>query len=176
MKKINNKRIILSILLVIALVGAGATIALSLAETNPVVNRFEVADHNTDITEVVKGLTKKVSVTNSAQKSPAYIRVRFEISPSDAVGEINSDITWDQNDLWVNGNDGFYYYLKLVRPGESTAEINWQVKDKNQIKVDTFDVLVYEESCVAPSGSDEIVKLDTIKEAFKTADGKDTTK
>ena len=87
MKKIKNKRIILSILLVVALVGVGTTIALSLAQSNSVTNTFEAADrdHNTEIIEKIDGLKKTVKVQNTAENSPAYIRVRFEVSPSDAV-------------------------------------------------------------------------------------------
>ena len=175
MKKIKNKRIILSILLVVALVGVGATVALSLAKTNSVINTFRAAqrDHDTSIKEEVdtETLTKTVQVSNDAKHSYAYIRVRFEVSPSDVKVTITGD-------SWGNGKDGFYYYLKPVSPKEPnnlTDEIVWTANQTTVENTDTFDVLVYEESCVAPS-DDEAKDIDTVKKAFENADKTETTK
>lgn len=173
MKKIKNKRIILSILLVVALVGVGATVALSLAKTNPVINTFRAAqrDHDTSIEENVNpdALTKIVQVKNDAKNSYAYIRVRFEVSPSDVTGNIKGK-NWEKDDT-----SDFWYYLKPVSPNNLTDEIVWTADQATVENTDTFDVLVYEESCVAPS-DDEAKNIDTVKKAFENADKTETTK
>lgn len=144
-------------------------------------NTFKAADrdHNTEIDEEVIELTKKVRVQNKAKTSRAFIRVRFEVSPSDAVTANDGQVVLEQGTKWKDGGDGFYYFLAPVNSQDYTDYIIWKVADEENIKVDTFDVLVYEESCVATSldgYETDDAKLEKIKEAFQTADGKDTTK
>lgn len=162
-----NKKLTVSILLLFVIVGIGGTFALSIAKTGPVVNLFKAADHDTNIKEEIDGLTKTVQVTNSAKDSPAFIRIRFEISPD----QIGSDMTIDLVDnSWVYGNDGFYYYTKAVKSQEDTGEIKASV-DPEKINVDTFDILVYEESCVANIAAGQSADVADIQEAFAQAAG-----
>lgn len=170
MKFIKQKKLMLSILLVVALIGVGATIALSVAKTDPVVNSFQAADHRTEIEEKVETLKKTVRVKNSAKDSAAYVRVRFEVSPSNALISQENLITSTDTE-WEEGSDGFWYYTKPVPAGDSTGEIIWETTSDN-VKEDitSFDVLVYEESCVATSSS-LAVTVDDMIEAFKEADG-----
>lgn len=166
MKFIKQKKLMLSILLVVALVGIGVTVALSFATSNPVTNTFEAAEHSTEIEEEVDGLSKTVRVKNE-KSSPAYIRIRFEVSPEDAV-ETYQIVSEDT--CWINGNDGFWYYSKPVSFNQSTGDIVWSATNPDEIVVDTFDVLVYEESCVATS-TKAPAGIGEMKEAFKNADG-----
>lgn len=166
MKFIKRKKLMLSILLVVALVGIGVTVALSFATSNPVENSFEAAEHSTEIEEEVDGLCKTVSVKN-VKSSPAYIRIRFEVSPEDAVENYQIE---SEDTNWINGNDGFWYYTKPVSFNQSTGDIVWSAINPEEIVVDTFDVLVYEESCVATS-TKVPVDIDEMQEAFKNADG-----
>ena len=73
---------------------------------------------------------------------------------------------WTENEE----QDGFYYYTKTLLPGEETEDLIFEVKNKEEV-TESFDVLVYEESCVATSTSDSLT-IEQIKEAFKKADGK----
>ena len=83
-----------------------------------------------------------------------------------------------QDDYMIQGQnwtenaeqDGFYYYTKTLLPGEETEDLIFEVKNKEEV-TESFDVLVYEESCVATSTSDSLT-IEQIKEAFKKADGK----
>lgn len=166
MKVFKRKKLLLSILLVVALVGIGVTVALSFAQSNQVVNSFEVAEHSTEIEEQVKGLTKTVWVSNQ-KNSPAYIRIRFEVSPEEAVKTANVQISGYD---WKKGDDGFWYYTRPVSGNSKTKEIVWKVINESFIAVDSFDVLVYEESCVATSSS-ETVTIAEMQKAFQNADG-----
>ena len=168
MRFLKQNKLVITILLVVALVGIGVTFALSIATSKPVKNSFEAAEHSTTIEEKVEDLTKTVTVKNE-KKSPAYIRVRFEVSPEDAVSSDKYTISYSGNE-WVYGDDGFYYYTKPVAGYGETTSIVWKVTDDSEITVDTFDVLVYEESCVATSTSTSVT-VDQMKTAFANADG-----
>ena len=167
MKFIKRKKLMLSVLLVVALVGIGVTVALSFATSNPVENSFEAAEHSTEIEESVDGLTKNVRVKNK-KSSPAYIRIRFEVSPEDAVP--NTVIKIEGSNWVYDDVDEFWYYTKPVSGNAKTGNIVWSATNPEEIVVDTFDVLVYEESCVATSTNDP-ADIGEMKEAFKNADG-----
>ena len=66
-KKISRKTMLLSVILLVVLIGAGVTIALSVASTDPVVNTFQAGKIDTEIKEEFPGdaLSKTVTVTNS---------------------------------------------------------------------------------------------------------------
>lgn len=173
MKKVKNMKtkrtFIVSFLLIVAIAGAAVTIALAVAQSTPVTNTFTAADHNTNIDENVEGnLTKEVRVQNSASNSPAFIRVRLTPSPEGSVNLIFAEDAF-ATDKWVNGGDGFYYYLQAVEPGNSTDMLLKAVEPVGDIT--TFDVTVYEESCVAtqiPSGTDALTH---IKATFNASTG-----
>ena len=168
MKNRNEKQFVLSILLVVVILGIGTTIALSTAISKPVVNSFQAADHETNIKEEIDGLKKTIQVKNTADKSAAFVRVRIVISPAKALGQDDYMI---QGQNWTENaeQDGFYYYTKTLLPGEETEDLIFEVKNKEEV-TESFDVLVYEESCVATSTSDSLT-IEQIKEAFKKADG-----
>lgn len=74
-----KKSVLLTVILLIAIIGVGVTVALSVAQTNKVTNTFKAGKIDTSIDEVVKpDLTKEVSVSNSNEaQSDAYVRVRI---------------------------------------------------------------------------------------------------
>lgn len=185
MKKFNELRkkhtFIVSVLLVIAIVGVAATVALAVATTDPVTNTFKAADLDTEIEEPtptpdpspspIPADEKTVTIKNNGE-SPAFIRVRVTVSPEDAAEPIYKT----EETEWYYGRDGFYYYLKAVQGEEETAPLFDGVTPK--IKEEPFEVTVYQESCVATvdlSGyqtNDE--KLTAIKGAFQSASGTTT--
>ena len=64
----------------------------------------------------------------------------------------------------------FYYYLKDVAPGGKTTELLNGVTPSDDFKGDTFDVTVYEESCVANVSSDKDLDINIVKAAFDKAE------
>lgn len=155
-----NKTFITSLVLLIAIAGVATTIAIATAQSNMVTNEFGVAKIDTEIEENIgPDLTKQVKVTNTEMaNSSAYVRVRLTMSPeSDSIHLIakesgqDVDITSPEAGKSVNGweyFDGFWYYLLPVEPSASTSEL----LDHLQVDegfTDSFDVVVYQESCIA---------------------------
>lgn len=142
--KIGKKSVLLTAILLIAIIGVGVTVALSVAQTDKVINTFRAGKIDTSIDEVVKpDLTKEVSVSNSSEaQSDAYIRVRIT-APADVDLEFN-----DINSGWSEKqSDGYYYYLYSVEPNGKTANLLTKVAPTSE--VENFDVTVYHEACIA---------------------------
>ncbi len=166
-KKQKNKFYLVPLLLVL-LVGSTVTLALMMGKSNLLTNTFHAADHQTGIEENVDGLKKEVRVQNKSESSPAFIRVRLVVSPEDSVDLIFGGENGDVPDDWeYNEEDGFYYYLKGVPANEYTSYLLKSVELKNGFNGDTFDVTVYEESCIATVGANTEMDLDTIIKAFE---------
>ena len=180
MKKFRVKKekrtFIVSLLLVAAIAGAAITIALAIAQSNAVTNTFKAADHETGIVETVGGLNKDVTVKNNSESSPAFIRVRMVVSPEDAGIQLVYNSNAENEDKykvpsdWAQAADGFYYYLKAVPAKGSTSQLLDEVEVPEGF-TDTFDVTVYEESCVATVPAGQSATLDVIKNAFDKAAG-----
>lgn len=165
----NKKSFILSLLLLVAVVGTASTVALAVATSDKVTNTFQAADNNTDIVEPGNGNPnqKKVSIKNSSLTSATFVRARVTVSPEGAC-----TYTIPAGTGWKDGGDGFYYYCEAVPKEGSTTNLLDGVTPTNQY--DTFDVTVYEESCVATVTTD--VGLDIVKDAFAQAVGNGTVK
>lgn len=176
-KSMNRKTFFLSLVLLIAVVGVGITVALSVAKTTPVVNSFEVGKIDTSIEENVdEELQKTVTVTNSSNaSSDAFVRVRIN-----APAEITLKFAEEPLSTWADGGDGFYYFLYSVAPDASTtqllSEISLDHLDESaldELKKTGFDVTVYHESCIATTerhvGEGGALSLDEIKTAFNNA-------
>ena len=65
--------------------------------------------------------------------------------------------------------DGLKKTIQVKNTADKSAAFV-RVRNKEEV-TESFDVLVYEESCVATSTSDSLT-IEQIKEAFKKADGK----
>lgn len=126
--------IILGVLLVV-----GSTFAWFTASdtrTNPFrakdyVFDFKVTEEFTPPTEVEPGdtITKEVAVTNTGDL-PGFVRVLVHteivaadgtLLPSDSSAVSFEDIA--DTDDWRYGEDGYWYYLHVVEPGEKTPNI-----------------------------------------------------
>ena len=170
----NKKSFILSLLLLVAVVGTAGTVALAVAKSNGVKNTFQAADNNTGIEEPGEGtpVDKKVSVKNDSSKNYTFIRARVTVSPEDAW-----EVSIPTGTKWEDGGDGFYYYCQAVAPvkpnepnkGKNTTDLLIDgVTPSADFTGDTFDVTVYEESCVATTTTD--VTLGVVKKAFEEAE------
>lgn len=99
---------------------------------------------------------KKVWVTNPAGASnssnvPCYVRASISYSNSD----IGQAVTLKNLDTvnWTLGSDGFYYYKKILSPGEKTSALftgfsidTSKIEKTYMESIDKFEVMVYEES------------------------------
>lgn len=171
LKSISKKNFLLSVILLVAVVGVAATVALGMARSNSVTNTFEAGTVDTNIIEdkVDTNFNKKVKVANSAEsKSDAYIRVRIN-----APDDISLELSDSAATAWSKADDGFYYYLYSVEPGESTTELLSKLNVPENYK-QSFDVTVYQESCIASQISHynegaAKIPLATVKAAFDRA-------
>ena len=77
-----QKRLLLSILVLICVLGVGSTVAYLFATDGALTNHFEYADLDTGIVDTGTGMDKTVSVKNKG-KSPAWVRVRLMVSGID---------------------------------------------------------------------------------------------
>ena len=127
---------LLALVLVISV--AGATIAWLASRTQPIVNTFALGVVTVDIPEDFDYTVKSdVQIENpekgpDGRKSvPAYVRVALiptwtrDAVGKEPVGEPASlsdlEITWGKMDDWVIGSDGYYYYKRILHPGETTS-------------------------------------------------------
>lgn len=111
-------------------------------------NETETVEEFPSPTPVAPGETvvKKVRIQNKGEV-PCYIRAALIVSEGTVTLEgLNTE-------LWVDGQDGYYYYRDVVQPGDSTGEFFTGVKVDRQTEEDTVTVTVYEESIQAMHGS-----------------------
>lgn len=170
----NKKSFVLSLLLLVAVVGTAGTVALAVAKSNDVKNTFQAADNNTGIEEPEGGTPEKkqVSVINESSENYTFIRARVTVSPEGAC-----EVNIPKETKWEDGGDGFYYYCQAVAPVKpnepdedksNTDLLIDGVTPSGNFKGNTFDVTVYEESCVATTTTN--VTLDVVKKAFEEAE------
>ena len=140
-------RTLLSLVL-LAAVAVGGTMAYLFASDDAVVNNFELAQVGTSIDEPSTGTAgeKDPKVSNTG-KSPVYVRVRLSISGVTA-GTVTPVI--DTANWAYNSEDGFYYYKAILQSGQTTAPVFTDVTVTDVPITDSFDILVYQESVLAP--------------------------
>lgn len=63
----------------------------------------------------------KVAEVRNDGKNVALIRATVTVTP-DTVSDF-FDVNYTPDSNWVNGGDGYYYYLRPVQPGETTDSI-----------------------------------------------------
>lgn len=192
--------------LALALVTVGGTLALMAVSSNSVINSFTAASIDTEIKEEVVGEgTKQVSITNKGP-SDAYVRARIMVSgvengqvqiaktteEANTEAKNNPDKVYlvmgegydDKKNPWnweedpeAHYADGFYYYLDVVKAGESTNKLLEKVVFGSKLENDQkflagFNITVYHESVLAinkPATSDGKVTLEMVTDSFKNA-------
>jgi len=137
----NNKRKMLLLSLVIVLVlGVGATVAYIHMSTQSITNEFEATQVSCQVVEKYDDVTKtksEVQIYNSSDID-AFIRAEVVINWVDAAGNIyggsepkeNTDyiISFNTAD-WFERNDGFYYYKSAVESGKNTNDLIISCRD-----------------------------------------------
>ena len=118
----------------------GGTLAWLATSTGPVTNTFEPTWVECEVSDTYEnGAKTNIVVTNpNNPKTPtnvdAYIRVTFAATwedPNDNYTAVAKDTSKFYENLaaatlnsdWVKGGDGFYYYTKIVKVGESTSQV-----------------------------------------------------
>lgn len=115
---------------IVMLIGAviGSTVAFLITNTGPVENKFAYASVSCTVNESFDGSTKQnVRITNTGS-TDAYIRATYVVNWVDAQGNIVASVpegysyalTENPDGYWTKGNDGYFYYLSPVAPGNST--------------------------------------------------------
>lgn len=140
MKKIKKQKILkqkslLFLLCLILLFSIGGTIAYYY-ETVYIPNQFKTMTYDVELTEEFNNEwgTKKVYITNNeSSNTSVVIRIGINELWSKEVDDVlltlsntlngsnvvNKVFTNTFNNDFVNGNDGWYYYKKILRPNES---------------------------------------------------------
>lgn len=152
-----NRKIIITVAALIAVFGVsvGGTLAILSSVTDEVVNKFSVGTVDTELIEVIDGLSKKPSVKNIG-KSDCLVRMRVTISPSEV---LDAGMSLDlPGNKWVKIGD-YYYYEGIVEPGASTTDLfttvtlpeSWYGQDDNILESEfiPFDIALYQEAVQA---------------------------
>ena len=159
----NKKRLIIAtLLLFVILIGVTSAFLMS---SNTKINRVKISSNESKITETFKvpesvnkgdEIKKEVKVKNNGDES--YIRMYVAIS--DNIQANNIKINFNTAD-WNLGSDGYYYYNKTVKKGESTSKLFDKVSILQKVDESKLKIICYSESVLAQGYSNA-------KEAFNS--------
>lgn len=139
----------------------GITYAYLIANDNAT-NTFTIGETEIEVTEEYEPpeklepgieFTKKPHVTNTGNL-PCYVRMRADFSTSVAA-DFCEPLDIDTENWKYNDTDGYYYYTKLLNPGEETPNLFTTVTlkttksdgaDYTEADLVEFDILVYAEA------------------------------
>lgn len=149
-----RKRIVIILAATLAAgVGAGTSYAY-LTGQDEVENVFQasgteitVEEEFTPIEEVTPGcVIKKAPRIVSQSSTLCYVRMRVNFSDQDAQKKC---LPLEINPGWIEKEDGFYYWQKPLKPGESTGTLFDKVTIRSDVKkeeLEAFDLDVYAEA------------------------------
>lgn len=183
---------IIALALVIGVIATAVTVAVVVASTDTLYNKFHAAAVETHIEEELDDQPVKANshvlkipqVVNDG-KSNAFIRARITITPSDAgvqlmegewsamegadkvfsqQGVVYNGTTFMDNGNWIYcQEDGFYYYNLPVAVQAATEPLFAAV-----VLQENADITIYQEAVLAQTiyALDETVEVATIRELF----------
>lgn len=155
MKKKKWKSFLIASIAVLLIASIGIGIYAFLSDGDTANNRTTIGGVTTDIPEkftppddIKPGdvITKDVKIRNTG-KDDCYVRVRSLFSDSDM--EKYCTVNYNSTDFTYNKNDGYYYYKKVLKKGETTPSLFTTVtisKNIPQDEIKKFDIIVYQES------------------------------
>lgn len=124
--RMNRTAVLLIAVILLISTAVGSTVAFLATKTEPVENSFEYANVSCKVTQNCDTDGSIVQVKNTGTIS-AYIRAAVVANWMDVDGNIAASVpegySYDltcSSGSWVQGNDGFSYYLLPVAPGAST--------------------------------------------------------
>lgn len=126
--RINKAAVLLTAAVLLIGTVVGSTVAYLIAQTDAVENTFEYAKVSCEVTEEFKNNTKEHVQVKNTGTTDAYIRATYVVNWLDAQGNIVASVpegysytlTENPDRKWTKGNDGYFYYLTPVAPGDST--------------------------------------------------------
>ena len=124
--RMNRTAVLLIAIILLISTAVGSTVAFLATKTEPVENSFEYANVSCEVMQDRDTDGSIVQVKNTGTIS-AYIRAAVVANWIDEDGNIAAsvpkgygyDLTCSSGS-WVQGTDGFFYYLLPVAPGAST--------------------------------------------------------
>ena len=124
--RMNRTAVLLIAIILLISTAVGSTVAFLATKTEPVENSFEYANVSCKVTQNCDTDGSIVQVKNTGTIS-AYIRAAVVANWIDVDGNIAASVpegySYDltcSSGSWVQGNDGFFYYLLPVAPGALT--------------------------------------------------------
>ena len=124
--RMNRTAVLLIAVILLISTAVGSTVAFLATKTEPVENSFEYADVSCEVMQDRDTDGSIVQVKNTGTIS-AYIRAAVVANWMDADGNIAASVPEGysyeltcSSGSWVQGTDGFFYYLLPVAPGAST--------------------------------------------------------
>lgn len=141
--------------------GIGSASAYFTTYTGAAGGRILQVGSNPDMEEEFSGWAKTVTVTNSQDSQPIYVRAR---AFSGGAYELNYE---DGSGRWTAGSDGFYYYSEIVNAGESTAPLKVGIQGIPEEDGSLNVVVIYESTPVQYHGdgspyADWEIRLETL--------------
>lgn len=129
-KPIKPVALVVSLALLLAL-SVGGVIAFLVDATDPLANPFDASNVTTAVIEDFDGSTKSNVKIQNTGDTIAWIRAAVIVTWKNADGHIyasapiaGTDYTIAFSDSgWLMGDDGFYYHIAPVAPGESTETL-----------------------------------------------------
>lgn len=126
--RINKAAVLLTAAVLLIGTVVGSTVAYLIAQTDAVENTFEYAEVSCKVTESFNGSEKTDVKVENTGTTDAYIRATYVVNWLDAQGNIVASdpedysytLTENPGGEWTEGNDGYFYYLTPVAPGDST--------------------------------------------------------
>ena len=149
--------IIVAILIIFMSLGVYGYFIYKKSVTNNMVlgyNDIEVNEKYQPPLKIEKGTSfqKEPTVTNNGNVD-CYVRIKSLVSDS-RVGEYLS-INYDEVNYNYNKDDGYYYYKKVLKPGETTEPLFTTVEISKEASDDVlngFEIYVYAESVQTVEG------------------------
>lgn len=124
--RMNRTAVLLIAVILLISTAVGSTVAFLATKTEPVENSFEYANVSCKVTQNCDTDGSIVQVKNTGTIS-AYIRAAVVANWMDVNGDIAASVPEGysyeltcSSGSWVQGNDGFFYYLLPVAPGALT--------------------------------------------------------
>ena len=125
--RMNRTAVLLIAIILLISTAVGSTVAFLAAKTEPVENSFEYANVSCVVTQNVDTDGSSIVQVKNTGTISAYIRAAVVANWIDKDGNIAASVpegySYDltcSSGSWVQGNDGFFYYLLPVAPGALT--------------------------------------------------------
>lgn len=112
-------------LILIICLAVGGTVAFLIDVTPAIKNIFNPANVTIDVVEEVKDNAKETIQVKNTGDTDAYIRVNL-VTYYEKDGSVlpgTPDLSFDINDAWIQGADGFYYHKAPVAPEKLTDDL-----------------------------------------------------